>query len=63
MAAGFGAAGAMGDRTRPPSLRQDARITAFSPWKFAAPPISQAVRASRTALSGRFDSTAVEDVA
>jgi hypothetical protein len=30
---------------------------------FAAPPMTQAVRESRRAFSGRFASTAVEDVA
>ena len=44
-------------------LERDARVTAPSPWMFVAPPITLAVSASRTAFSGRFASTAVEDVA
>jgi hypothetical protein len=38
-------------------------VTTSSPWMFAAPPIIQAVCASRTAFSRRFASAAVEDVA
>jgi hypothetical protein len=46
----------------PMSPEQDARVTAPSPWIFAAPHNSQAGRASRAALSGQFVSTAVENV-
>ena len=49
-------------RIRPRSPEQDAGVTAPSPWMFAAPPLPQAVPASRMALGGRFASTAVDDV-
>ena len=50
-------------RIRPLSPERDARVTTPSPGMFAAPPMTQPVGASRTAFSGRFASTAVEDVA
>jgi hypothetical protein len=50
-------------RVRPPSPEQDAKVTAPSPWMFAAPPIKQTVWASRSALRGRFATTVIEDVA
>src|SRR5262249_25441482 len=51
-------------RMRPRLPEQDASVTAPSPGcMFAAPPISRAVRASGTAFSGWYASTAVEAVA
>ena len=63
MAARVGAAGAMGGRTRSQSPEQDASVPAPSSWMFAAPPMTQAVRASRMAFSGRFASNAIEEAA
>jgi hypothetical protein len=51
------------DRISPRPSEQDARVIAPSSWLFAAPPMTQAVWASRSVLGGRFASTAVEDVA
>ena len=48
-----------------PSAVTRARCQVYGclPWMFAAPPLTQAVWASSKAFRGRFDSTAVEDVA
>ena len=48
---------------RPLWPAQDGRITARSPWVFAAPPMIQSVCASRSVLGGRLASTGVEDAA
>jgi hypothetical protein len=48
------------DRIRPLPPEQGARVTSPCPGMFAAPPITQAVWASRTAFSGGFASTATE---
>ena len=51
------------DGIRPRSPEQEARVTAPFPWRFAAPPRTQAVWASRTAFCGWFASAVVEDEA